>query len=74
MKFDLSSRLQCSSCIIANTCTAANIPHPTDLQYSMRNKFPLQTLIMGVHMLKKDAAVFQTREEAEEADHARYRE
>jgi len=29
---------------------------------------------MGVHMLKKEGAVFQTREEAEEADHARYNE
>jgi len=29
---------------------------------------------MGVHMLKKEGAVFQTRAEAEEADHARYNE
>ena len=27
---------------------------------------------MGVHMLKREGAVFQTREEAEEADHARW--
>ena len=34
--------------------------------------YRVQTVIMGVHMLKKEGAVFQTREEAEEADHARY--
>ena len=45
----------------------------SQVPYSIRyTYFVFQTPIMGVHMLKKEGGpVFQTREEAEEADHVR---